>query len=121
MEAHLRRKNVRGPGGKDPQRHARISHSIDDFIDSAVAAGRDNQICPSLDAIARNRGSCPRAGSRENLNVGPLAAQGLYRRVKRMTPPPLECACEGIVDQEGLPVGLDSNLIIVNADAKISG
>ena len=46
--------HVGGPAGQDAERHIGVGHPVDHFVDGAVAAGHQDQVCAPIDGRARD-------------------------------------------------------------------
>lgn len=93
-----------------------MRHSIDGFIDGAVAARDQNQIRPAIHGASRNLAGMPRTRGRNRIDSDAERVEPLNRSLERMLAPP-EPARVRIINENGLPVGRDSTLIIVNGRA----
>ncbi len=110
----LIRKHVGGSRGQNAQGNFRIHHAVDGLVDGAVAAGHQNQIRSAIYCAARDLAGVARPGGGNGIHSDPVRVQQLDGPSKRMLSPS-ESARVRIIDENGLPVALDSTLIIVDA------
>ncbi len=93
-----------------------MRHAVNGFVDGAVAAGDQDQIGATIDGAAGDFTGVARAAGGDRIDSDPGGVQQLDGPRERIFSPS-ECASVGIVNQYGLPVGLDSTLIIIDARA----
>jgi DNA ligase (NAD+) len=111
-EPQLGCQNVGGSSGKNPERHFGVDHAIERFVDGAVASRHQDEIGALCDCAARQFRCCAGASGRQRVDGNSASSQQADGASERMLPP-LEPACERIVDENAVAVGLDSTLIIV--------
>jgi DNA ligase (NAD+) len=97
-----------------------VDHPIDRFVDGAVASGHQDEIGALLDCAARQVRRCPGTRGGQCVDRNSARFKQTDGAIERMLPP-LEPACERIVDEKGIPVGLDSTLIIVEMPSTDAG
>ena len=73
-----------------------------------------------FDCTARQFRRCARTSGGHCIDRNPARRKHTYGAIERMLPP-LKPACERIVDKKGVPVGLDSTLIIVEMPSPDAG
>ena len=77
VDLHLARKHVRCARWKNTQRYAGMNHSVQDFIDGSVAAGRQYKVRARPYATTRNGSSGSRAGSGNGRDPVPAPGQNI--------------------------------------------
>jgi len=116
-ETQFAGEDIRRSCRKYTQGHIRPDHSVDYFVDRAVASGDQNQIGAALDCPPHQFCSGPRPGRRHCIDCNPKRCQQINGAMER-TLLSLESAGERIVNEKGFAVGLDSNLSIVNGQRR---
>ena len=85
--AELVGENIGGSGGEDAERHVGVGHSVDNFIDSAVAAGDKNEVGAVIDGIARDSGGASGTVGGDSRDGVTVRRQQIERMLERMCPP----------------------------------
>jgi hypothetical protein len=97
-----------------------MRHAVDGFIDGSVAAGDQDQISAPIDGAAGDFTGVAGTAGGDGIDRDPAGIQDFDGPRERMFSPS-ECARVRIIDEYGLPVGLDSTLIIIDARVTIRG
>lgn len=93
-----------------------MSHSVDSFVNRSVAARHNDKICAAIYRTTRDLTGVSGTGSGDRIDSNAQAIEELNGSLEGMLAPP-EAARVRIINENSLPVGRDSTLIIVNARA----
>ncbi len=100
--------------GQNAQGNVRVDHAVNGLVDGAIAASHQNQIGSTINGPARDFAGVTRSRGGNGIDSDPARVQQLDGPSKRMLSPS-ESARVRIINENSLPVALDSTLIIVDA------
>ena len=103
-QTQLGGQHIRRARRKDAQRHLLADHPVDDFVDGTVAAGDQDQVGATADAVGDKPCRRIRPFGGHGLDFVSRMAENLDGAVDTRDAPTIEAARRGVVCEERVPV-----------------